>query len=137
VQRHPIFASGGNCTVVQGAGPPRSLRSRVPPAPRAGLPRPFSLFQRGRKLRGNDGIWTGAVLLTVGLSVVLLVGEWLAALDSCLANPICAPVDSVSTLEGYFGLMIVGVALAVGGGVLLLVSWLGPARAAQIKTPTS
>jgi hypothetical protein len=88
-------------------------------------------------LRGNVGIWTGAILLTIGLSLVLLVGEWFAAFDACLANPVCTPADSVSTLEGYLGLMIVGVALAVGGAVLLLVSWLGPARAAQIKTPTS
>jgi hypothetical protein len=86
-------------------------------------------------LRGNVGIWTGAVLLIVGLSVVLLVGEWLAALDACLANPICAPPDSVSNLEIYLGLMIVGVALAVGGAMIVLLSWLGPARAAHFKTP--
>jgi hypothetical protein len=83
------------------------------------------------------GIWTGAILLTIGLSLVLLIGEWFAAFDACLTNPVCAPPDSVSTLEGYLGLMIVGVALVVGGTVFLLVSWHGPARAAQVKTPTS
>jgi len=103
----------------------------------AGLPRPFSLFQRGRKLRGNVGIWTGAILLTIGLSLVLLVGEWFAAFDACLANSVCTPADSVSTLEGYLGLMIVGIALAVGGTVFLLVSRPGPARAAQVKNPPS
>jgi hypothetical protein len=88
-------------------------------------------------LRGNFGVWTGAVLLTIGLSVVVLDGEWFAAFDACLANPICVPPDSVSTLEGYLGLMIVGVALVVGGMVLLLVSWLGPANAAPSEPPTS
>ncbi len=88
-------------------------------------------------MRGNVGIWTGAILLTIGLSLVLIVGEWFAAFDAWLANPICAFPDSVSTLEGYLGLMIVGVAFTVGGTVFLLVSWLGPARAAHPKTPSS
>jgi len=75
--------------------------------------------------------------MTIGFSLVLLVGEWFGAFDACLANPICAPPDSVSTLEGYLGLMIVGVALAVGGAILLLDLWIGPARAAHLKTPSS
>ena len=88
-------------------------------------------------MRGNVGIWTGAILLTIGLSVVLLVAEWFAAFDACLANPVCDPPGSLPTVEGYLGLMIVGVALAVGGTVLLLVSWLGPANAAPSEPPTS
>jgi hypothetical protein len=88
-------------------------------------------------LRDSVNTWTGAILLTIGLSLVLLVGEWFAAFDACLANPICAPPDSVSNLEIYLGLMIVGLALAVGGAMTVLISWLGPARAAHLKTPTS
>jgi hypothetical protein len=88
-------------------------------------------------LRGNVGIWTGAVLLTIGLSVVLLVGEWFAAFDACLANPVCAAPGSPETLEGFLGLMIVGVAFTVGGTMLVLVSWLGPACAAPVKTPNT
>jgi hypothetical protein len=88
-------------------------------------------------LRGNVGIWTGAVLLTIGLSVVLLVGEWFAAFDACLANPVCAAPGSPETLEGFLGLMIVGVAFTVGGTMLVLVSWLGAACAAPVKTPNT
>jgi hypothetical protein len=38
-------------------------------------------------------LWSGATLLAVGLSVLLLVCEWFAAFDACLANPACIPPD--------------------------------------------
>ncbi|MFZ0892452.1 MAG: hypothetical protein WB778_06625 [Thermoplasmata archaeon] len=60
-------------------------------------------------------LWSGAILVTLGLSVLLAVGEWLAAFDACLANPDCVPADSVSTLEGYLAIMAIGVGVAVFG----------------------
>jgi hypothetical protein len=89
----------------------------------ASRPRPFSLSHRGRKLRGNGRIWSGTILLAIGLSVVLLVGEWFAAFDACLANPDCDPLGSLPTMEGYLGLMILGVGIAVCGAVTILIGW--------------
>jgi hypothetical protein len=74
-------------------------------------------------LRDSVRIWSGAILLTIGLSVVLLVAEWFAAFDACLANPECDPPGALPTLEGYLGLMIVGVGIAVFGGVINLIGW--------------
>jgi hypothetical protein len=88
-------------------------------------------------LPGIVGVWTGAILLTVGLSVALLVGECFAAFDARLANLARDPPGSLPTIEGYLRLMIVGVALAVVGTVLLMDSWLGPVRTGQIWTPYS
>ncbi|MGA8536871.1 MAG: hypothetical protein WB789_05705 [Thermoplasmata archaeon] len=74
-------------------------------------------------MRESVGIWTGAILLTIGLSAVLFVGEWFAAFDACVANPVCAPPNSLSTLEGYLGLIIGGVGLAVCGAMIILIGW--------------
>ncbi len=60
-------------------------------------------------------VWSGAILVTIGLSLLLLAGEWFAALDACVANPTCNAGATPSTLEAYLGLMVVGVALAVVG----------------------
>ena len=67
--------------------------------------------------------WSGAILLTVGLSMLLLVGEWFAALDACVANPACVPPASVSTLAAYLSLQIVALVLVVVGGVVAAVSF--------------
>jgi hypothetical protein len=66
-------------------------------------------------------LWSGAILLSIGLSVLLLVGEWFAAFDACLANPVCIPPGSVSTLESFLALVLVGVGAAVGGAMIVLV----------------
>ena len=70
-------------------------------------------------------LWSGAMLVTIGISVLLLVGEWFAAFDACLANPSCAPPASGSTLEGFLALLITGVGIAVGGGIITLIGFRG------------
>jgi hypothetical protein len=71
-------------------------------------------------------LWSGAVLLIIGLSVILLAGEWFAAFDACLANPACAPPGSTSTLEGYLAVMVAGLALSVVGAMVALLEFRKP-----------
>ena len=63
-------------------------------------------------------VWSGAILVTIGFSLLLLAGEWFAAFDACVANPTCNAGISPSTLETYLALMVAGVALAVAGVAL-------------------
>jgi hypothetical protein len=77
-------------------------------------------------------VWTGAILVIIGLSVLLMVGEWFAAFDACVANPTCNAGASPDTLEGYLALMVVGVALAVVGVTITLVRRAGERRGAMI-----
>ncbi len=70
-------------------------------------------------------LWSGAIFLAVGLSVLVIVGEWFAAFDACLANPACAAPGSVSTLEGFLALMVVGMGVTVGGATIALVGLRG------------
>ncbi|MGA7475938.1 MAG: hypothetical protein WBW47_01810 [Thermoplasmata archaeon] len=65
-------------------------------------------------------VWSGAILVTIGLSVLLLAGEWFAAFDACVANPTCNAAAPPEILEGYFALMVAGVALAVVGVTIAL-----------------
>jgi hypothetical protein len=65
--------------------------------------------------------WTGAISFVIGLSLTLLVGEWFATFDACVANPLCGDAASPDTLADLLGLQVVGVALAVwGAGTLHL-----------------
>jgi hypothetical protein len=66
-------------------------------------------------------IWSGATLVAVGLSLLLLVAEWFSAFDACLANTACIAPGSLSTLEGSLALMAVGVAITVGGATVALI----------------
>jgi hypothetical protein len=50
-------------------------------------------------------VWTGVLLVTIGLSVLGLVGEWFAMYGACVANPTRDAGAPVGTLETYFGLM--------------------------------
>jgi hypothetical protein len=77
-------------------------------------------------------IWSGAILVTIGLSVLLLAGEWFAAFDACVANPTCNAGASPSTIETYLALMVAGVALAVVGITIALTRGRGPPRRAMI-----
>jgi len=65
-------------------------------------------------------VWSGAILVTIGLSVLLLAGEWFAAFDACVANPTCNGGGPPSTLETYLALMVAGIALAVAGFTVAL-----------------
>jgi hypothetical protein len=73
----------------------------------------------------SHALWSGAILLAIGLSVLLLVGEWFVAFDACLANLACVAPGSLPTLEGFLGLLVAGVGLAVGGAMIALVSLCG------------
>jgi hypothetical protein len=66
-------------------------------------------------------LWSGAILLAVGLSMLLLVGEWFAAFDACLANPTCAPPSSLATMEGFLAVQVAGVAITVLGTIISLI----------------
>jgi len=77
-------------------------------------------------------VWSGAILVTIGLSVLLLAGEWFAAFDACVANPTCNAGAPPETLEAYLGLMVVGVGLAVVGMIVTLTRSKGEPRRATI-----
>ena len=77
-------------------------------------------------------VWSGAILVTIGLSVLLLAGEWFAAFDACVANPTCNAGASPDALEGYLALMVAGVALAVVGITVALTRGKGLPRRAMI-----
>ena len=77
-------------------------------------------------------VWTGAILVTIGLSVLLLAGEWFAAFDACVANPTCNAGAAPTSLETYLALMVVGVVLVVCGVTVALVRGRGPPRRAMI-----
>jgi len=82
--------------------------------------------------RSSRILWTGAILVTIGLSVLLLAGEWFAAFDACVANPTCTAGASPSTLETYLAFMIAGVALAVVGVTVALTRGRGLPKRAMI-----
>ena len=77
-------------------------------------------------------VWSGAILVITGLSVLLLAAESLAAFDACVANPICNATAASATLETYLGLMVVGVGLTVVGVVVALTKPKGEPRRAMI-----
>ena len=76
--------------------------------------------------------WSGASLVTTGLSVLLLAGEWFAAFDTYVAESTCNAVAPPATLETYLALMAVGVALAACGVTLTLALGRGLPRRATI-----
>jgi len=65
-------------------------------------------------------VWTGTILVIIGLSLLLFAGEWFATFDACVANPTCTTGASPDTIAGYLALMVAGVALAVSGVVMAL-----------------
>jgi len=77
-------------------------------------------------------VWSGAILVTIGLSVLLLAGEWFAAFDACVANPTCTAGASPSMLETYLAFMTAGVALAVVGVTVALTRGRGLPKRAMI-----
>ena len=77
-------------------------------------------------------VWTGAILVTIGLSLLLFAGEWFATFDACVANPICNAEAPPGTITGYLALMFAGVALAVFGAVVAFYRQKGLPRRALI-----
>jgi hypothetical protein len=65
-------------------------------------------------------VWSAAVLVTIGLSILLTVLEWFATFDACVANPTCNPGAPTATLDVYLALIVIGVGLAVGGVTIVL-----------------
>lgn len=66
---------------------------------------------------------TGTILLAVGLALAVLVAEWFAAFDACLASASCLAPASASTLGDFLRLLAVGVVLAVAGATLALIGF--------------
>jgi hypothetical protein len=54
----------------------------------------------------------GAILLAIGRSLTLQVGEWFATVDACVADPFCRAAASADTVADLLGLQVIGVALA-------------------------
>ena len=77
-------------------------------------------------------VGTGAILVTIGLSLLLFAGEWFATFDACVANPTCIAGASPDTITGYLALMVAGVALAVAGVVVAFYRCEGLPRRAMI-----
>ena len=70
--------------------------------------------------------------MTIGLSVLLLAGEWFEAFNACVANPTCNAGTPPPMLETYLALMVTGVALAVCGVTVTLARGRGLQRRAMI-----
>ena len=77
-------------------------------------------------------VWSGAILVIIGLSLLVVLGEGFAAYDACVANPACNAVVPVSTLETFLALMVVGVGLVVSGLVIAAGGARGELRRAMI-----
>ena len=77
-------------------------------------------------------VWTGAILVVIGLSLLLLGAEWFATFDACVANPACDAGASPDTMEGYLALMVAGVALVVVGVTVAFYREKGLPRRAMI-----
>ena len=77
-------------------------------------------------------VWSGVILVVTGLSVLLLVGEWFAMYDACLANPDCNAGVPVFTLESYLAFMVIGVALSAVGVTIIFSRGRGPPKRAMI-----
>ena len=63
-------------------------------------------------------LWSGAILVAIGVILVSSVAEWFAAFDTCLANPICVAPVSPTTIEGFLAMMGAGVGITVGGATI-------------------
>ena len=83
-------------------------------------------------IRNPQIVWTGAILVTIGLSLLLFACEWFATFDACVANPTCHAGAPPGSLEGYLTLMVAGVALAVVGMVIAFYRKPGEPRRAII-----
>lgn len=77
-------------------------------------------------------VWSGAILIVVGLSLTTVLGEWFATYDASVANPICYAGASVATIETYLGRMVVGIGLVVAGFIVALKGARGELRRAMI-----
>jgi len=77
-------------------------------------------------------VWTGAILVVIGLSLLLFSGEWFATFDVSVANPACNAGASPDTFTGYLALMVAGVALAVCGVIVAFYRSKGLPRRAMI-----
>jgi len=77
-------------------------------------------------------VWTGAILLTIGLSLLLFAGEWFATFDACVANPTCTAGVPPSAIETYLALMVIGAALVVVGVTVAFYREKGLPRRAMI-----
>jgi hypothetical protein len=71
-------------------------------------------------------LWTGAILLVIGLSLVLVVGEWFAMLDACVANPTCTAGVSADVLTSLLGLEVIAIGIAVVGSTLFMRGFQAP-----------
>jgi hypothetical protein len=91
----------------------------------------------GRPPLNTRVLWSGAILVTVGVSLFPFAGEWFAAFDACLANPLCSPPAAIRALEGLLGLILAGVGFTVGGVMILLSGLVGLAHSVLWKTPSS
>lgn len=62
-------------------------------------------------------LWTGTLLLVIGLSLVLVIGEWFAGFDACLADAACPVGVPSDTLVDLLIVQVIGVATATAGGI--------------------
>jgi hypothetical protein len=74
--------------------------------------------------------------VALGLCAILLAVERFATFDACLENPACDVPSSVSTLESYLAMMVVGVAATVMGVTIALFGLRsGPTEPTSMRTP--
>lgn len=70
----------------------------------------------------------GGVTLFVGLLFVAAGAEALGAFNACVANPACFPYASTMNPDGFFGILLVGILLAVAGSLVLVADLRIPPR---------
>ena len=69
--------------------------------------------------RDRPKLWTGAILLVIGLSLVLIVSQWFAMFDACVANPTCHATGSADVDTGFLAVEVMGIIVSVVGTVCL------------------
>jgi len=64
-----------------------------------------------------DSKWSGSAVVTlvIGLIVVAVGTEALAAYNSCVADPACLPSIGVLNVTAFFGVLVVGITITIGG----------------------
>lgn len=71
----------------------------------------------------------GAILLGLGLSFAALATEALTVFDTCVGSSTCFVAAGELNVEGFLGLLVLGILMTAGGGTVLVVGLRLPPKA--------
>jgi hypothetical protein len=71
----------------------------------------------------------GGILLGLGASFAALGAAALAVFDTCLGSATCFGATAGMNVEGFLGLLVMGILMAVGGGTAVAVGLRLPSKA--------